>query len=500
MTEDIQQKSSKNDAFLNLVGVMLSDVLNRRTYWDKFDNERMAYLFENSDLSQTHPTAYQNLINLCGRKMAWGPKSLWVEPNPAVENNFQFLIKAANEFLRTSSGAANQILWHVSNKVYLRESMLQLSDEELYRRRNEFKIMQVYFLNSLVFKPDAHSKVDALDRLLSYKASDKSGVYAEFIKKMADYNVGDVATYQEYSAKQTVKLLFKILAKSRASNGAAKLKLFLPVIENAAKNGSYIDNITHVDTSGDLGEKNKTYTLDKKVKLDILKRLQRSKLPLSPLCISYLKSEPISSETVINKIQDVQGVLKNEERSWENRLKFMDKIHPLIERELECDKLRPSRKLITTYAEYLSEYAALHPDRKDLSALLLFRLLKKNAMQSGLNTTQNQLFEKIGDVPVKINKALVADVASIYAESVLLTDLDFGEFNPYFHQNMTKMFSYIVSSYDYTKEDVEDLCSRLAKGGGNASEFKNTAKAVMMAYTNPNRKVMMVRGNSASRT
>ena len=200
MTEDTQKKSSKNDAFLNLVGMMLSGVLNRRAYWGKFDNERMARLLERSDLSQTHPEAYRNLINLCGRRMPYGPKVLWVEPNPAIENNSQFLIKAANEFLKTSPEASGQLIWHVWEKVYLRESVLNLSQEELYKRRDEFKKTQVRFLNSIDLRPDAYSKVNVLDLLLSYKASDKSGVYAEFIRQMADYNVADNPARQEFAA------------------------------------------------------------------------------------------------------------------------------------------------------------------------------------------------------------------------------------------------------------------------------------------------------------
>ena len=500
MTEDIKKKSLKNDAFLNLVGMMLSDVLNRRAYWGKFDNERMARLLENSDLSQTHPTAFQNLINLCGRKMAWGPKSLWVEPNPAIENNSQFLIKAAGEFLKTSSEAPGQLIWHVWEKVYLRESLLNLSQEELYKRRDEFKKTQVRFLNSLNLEPDAHSKVNVLDLLLSYKASDKSGVYAEFIRQMADYDVADNPERQEFAAKQTVKILFKALEKSRTSNGAAKLQLFLPIFENAAKNGFYIDNITYVDVRGDLGEKNKTYTLDKEVKLDILKRLQRSKLPLSAGCISYFKSEPVSAESVINKIENVQDMLKNSRRTWERRLKIMDKIHPLIEGVLDNALVRPSRKLITTYTGYLTEYSALHPDKNDVSERQLLRLLQKNAALSGLNSVQGQLFGDEFLQPAKINKPLVAEVADVYAQNVISTYPEMGEFNPYFHQKMTRMFSYIVNSYDYSKEDVDDLCSRLAKGGGNAPEFKRTAQTVMGAYTNPNRKVMAIKNRSASRS
>ncbi len=500
MPENPQEKSSKNDAFLNLVGMMLSDVLNRRAYWGKFDNERMARLLERSDLSQTHPEAYQNLINLCGRKMAWGPKVLLVEPNPAIENNSQFLIKAANEFLKTSPEASGQLIWHVWDKVYLRESVLNLSQEELYKRRDEFKKTQVRFLNSLDLKPDAYSKVNVLDLLLSYKASDKSGVYAEFIRQMADYNVADNPARQEFAAKQTVKILFKALDKSRSSNGAAKLQLFLPIFENAAKNGFYIDNITYVDVSGDLGEKNKTYTLDKDVKLDILKRLQRSKLPLSARCISYFKSEPISAESVINKIENVQDMLKNSRRTWERRLKIMDKIHPLIEGVVDNALVMPSRRLITTYAGYLSEYAALHPTDDNVSEKPLLRLLQKNAALSGLNSVQERLFGDAPLQPAKINKALVADVADIYAQNVASTHPEIGEFNPYLHQKMTRMFSYIVNSYDYSKEDVDDLCSRLAKGGGNAPEFKRAAQMVMAAYTNPNRKVMAIRSRSASRS
>ena len=499
MSENPQEKSSKNDAFLNLVGMMLSDVLNRRAYWEKFDNERMARFLENSNLFQTYPKAYRDLINLCGRKVPWGPKILWVEPNPMIENNSQFLIKAASEFLKTSSEASGQLIWHVLEKVYLRESILNLPREELYKRRDEFKKTQVRFLNSLELKPDAYSKVNVLDLLLSYKASDKSGVYAEFIRQMVDYDVADNPKRQEFAAKQTVKILFKALDKSRGSSGAAKLQMFLPIFENAAKNGFYIDNITYVDVSGDLGEKNKTYTLDREVKLDILKRLQRSKLPLSAGCIGYFKSEPVSAETVINKIENVQDMLKNSRRTWERRLKIMDKIHPLIEGVLDNALVVPSRRLIITYAGYLSEYAALHPN-DDVSEMSLLRLLQKNAALSGLNGVQGRLFGDEPLQPAKINKALVADVADIYAQNVASTYPEVGEFNPYFHQKMTRMFSYIVNSYDYAKEDVDDLCSRLAKGADNAPEFKRAAQMVMAAYTNPNRRVMVVRNPSASRS
>lgn len=500
MTEDTQKKSSKNDTFLNLIGMMLSDTLNRRTYWDKFDNERMAYLLESSNLSQTHPAAYQNLINLCGRKMPYGQRVLWVEPAWHIENNMQFLVKAANEFLKTSPEASGQLVWHVWDKVYLREGSLNISQEELYRRRDEFKKTQIRFLNALNLRPDAYSKVNVLDLLLSYKASDNGGVYSEFIKKMADYDVADNPSRQDFAVKQTVKILFKALDKSRGSNGAAKLKLFLPIFENAAKNGFYIDNITYVDVSGDLGEKNKTYTLDKEAKLDILKRLQRSKLPLSPLSISYFTSEPISAESVVNKIKNVQDMLKNSRRTWERRLKIMDKIHPLIEGVLDNTLVTPSRRLVTTYAGYLSEYASLHPSDDKISEKPLLRLLQKNAALSGINNVQGCLFGEENFQPAKINKPLVAEVADVYAQNVISTHPEMGEFNPYFHQKMTKMLSYVVSSYDYTREEVSDLCSRLAKGGDNAPEFKRSAQMVMAAYTNPNRQVMMVRNRSLSRS
>ena len=500
MPENSQEKNSKNDVFLNLIGMMLSDTLNHRTCWDKFDNERMARFLERSDLPQTHPEAYQKLVGLCGRRVSWGAKFLRVGPNPAIENNFQFLIRTANEFVKTSSEASGQLVWHVLEKVYLREGGLRLEEQELYRRRDEFRKAQVRFLNAINLDPDAFSKVNLLDLLLSYKASDKSGVYAKFIERMANYDVTDNPSRQDFAVKQTVKILFKALDKSRGANGAAKLKLFLPIFENAAKNGFYIDNITYVDVSGDLGEKNKTYTLDKEVKLDILKRLQRSKLSLSPLCISYFTSEPVSAESVINKIKNVQDMLKNSRRTWERRLKVMDKIHPLIEGVLDNALVRPSAKLITTYAGYLTEYASLHPSDDNISEKPLLRLLQKNAALSGINNVQGQLFGSEVLQPAKINKTLVAEVADVYAQNVISTHPEMGEFNPYFHQKMTKMLSYVVSSYDYTREEVSDLCSRLAKGGDNAPEFKQSAQMVMAAYTNPSRQVMMVRNRSLSRS
>ncbi len=102
--------------------------------------------------------------------------------------------------------------------------------------------------------------------------------------------------------------------------------------------------------------------------------------------------------------------------------------------------------------------------------------------------------------PAKINKTLVAEVADVYAQNVISTHPEMGEFNPYFHQKMTKMLSYVVSSYDYTREEVSDLCSRLAKGGDNAPEFKQSAQMVMAAYTKPRRQVIMVRNRSLSRS
>ncbi len=63
-----------------------------------------------------------------------------------------------------------------------------------------------------------------------------------------------------------------------------------------------------------------------------------------------------------------------------------------------------------------------------------------------------------------IDKELVLDVASTYADTYTAKALDEGLYNSSFHEKMTRMFQHIVTEYDYSAGEVNELTHRLSKG------------------------------------
>ena len=478
---------ARDDEFLNVIDALLSDVLNKGAYFDKFNYDLASRYLDDSKLAQTNPQSYQKLSKICGQKVPYGNRTILLYPDPRFETNAAFLIEAANEYVRTAKDsklASGRLVWHTFKRTFFKGEIYNRDDKEVFARQAAFERNKVRFLNAAELQLSNACKVDTLDLFSSYKASDRDGIYTDFIRKISSYDIGAEPQDQNYVAKQTVKLLVKVLDKSRGSNGAAKLKLLMPVFENAAKNAFYIDNVSYVDVSGSLGEKNKVYTLDKPLKLDILKRLRRSGLPFSARCQRFFEDEAVSTTSVINKMKIVQNVMKNSSRPFERKLEVMKKVYPLVEADLNNPLVEPKNDLILAYAGFLSDYASLQPEEKGFSVKRLEYMLKENINYRDRNIVQGNLF--MNNVPLpKIDKKLVAEVADIYAGSVLTTHPEGECFNPDFHKNMTAMFAGIVTSHDYSKPEVQDLCERLAKGGDGAFEFRTMSRAVMAAYTMP---------------
>lgn len=475
-----------DDEFLNVISKLLKYVLNEGRYLEKFDNEIAGRLLDSSRLLQTNPQSYQKLDRLCGYKVPYGSRSIRLDPSSQCENNAAFLREAAAEYIRSAEDpklASGRLVWRVLAKTDFHGVCPEgAGDKQFFRRKAAFEHNKVRFLNSVPLQLGNACKVDILDLFSSYKASDNDGIYGVFFKKLSRYDIGAEPADQNYVAKQTVKLLAKILDKSRGSGGAGKLQLMAPLFENAAKNAFYIDNISYVDVSGSLGEKGKVYTLNRELKQDILKRLKHSNLEFSSECLHFFEAEAVSNSSLQHKMAFVQNMLKMSSRPYERKKAVMDKIHPLIEADMDNPLVKPESLLIGAYAGYLCEYAAFHPEEKGITARRLSRLLEANAEYRGQNAVQGSLFETVSARP-QINRELVAAVAKTYADSVITTNSEGMSFNPYFHQDMTRMFAEIVSHHDYPRSEVSKLCLRLERGGGGAREFRNMSRQIMQAYT-----------------
>lgn len=67
---------ARDDEFLNVIDALLSDVLNKGAYFDKFNYDLAGRYLDDSKLAQTNPQSYQKLSKICGQKVPYGNRTI----------------------------------------------------------------------------------------------------------------------------------------------------------------------------------------------------------------------------------------------------------------------------------------------------------------------------------------------------------------------------------------------------------------------------------------
>ena len=479
----------KKDGFLSMIILLLNKHLNENNLYGKFDGGVESSCLLALNIKEQAPEQYAKLASFCGIRDVVNDKIIWGYQNPECATNAYFIQTATRGYINSSSDrsqAAGRLFWQVLKNVNINSEKHEvLRDKKFFQESANFDKIKISFLNGIGSVLDAKDKIAGIDWLLSYRKTDTSGVYVDFIRDLASYNIGANDTDREYLAKHTVRQLVGILHKSRESNGGKFLEMVLPVIENAANNAIYLENVSYCDERGVLGVKNEVYTFDETFKQDLYKRLKRSKLNLSENIIEFLENNGTANQKLQKRIRVVDEGMFNHKISLDSRYKLASKQKGIIETGLFAPNVKPTNDLVSDYAKFLVDYAVLSPiDKKgEVEVRNLECLLKRNANYMELNVVSGNLFgEDIKNKP-NINKKLVNKVADLYAKSIDTTYDVAEEFSDEFHQKMTDMFVSIVKENNYKKSEVTELCNILSQGGGKAKEFVRMSHKIMSEYT-----------------
>ncbi len=479
---------AQNDGFMKMIVKLLNHRLNQGDVYDKFKGVREVNFLLEYKVQQQAPKAYKELADLCGFKGFENNKPIWGLNNPECSTNAYFIRRAIRGYIHSTtekSKAAGRLFWNVLKHVTINsEKRVSMGDKSFFKENANFDKAKISFLDGIGTFLSDKDKVLGIDWVLAYRKSDNSGVYSGFIKEMANYNIGTTQSDKKDLAEQTVRQLFLILQKSRESNGGKLLEMAMPVIENAADNAFYLDNVSYYDEAGVIGVKGKTYKLDEKFKKDLYKRLKRSKLKISDNCENFLLNNETPSQKLHKRINNVYHVLYQYDVKWKQRAAFVMKQKGIIDAVVCSPEIKPTFELVKDYAALVIDYAAVRPHKTDeVSIENINNLLKRNAKYMELNAVSGTLFEPVAEPKRKINKKLVGAIAEIYAKSVNTTNEEAEEFDPNFHNKMTKMFVDIVKEHDYSRSEVQELCNILSQGGGREEPFVKMGRKIMSEYT-----------------
>lgn len=154
--------------------------------------------------------------------------------------------------------------------------------------------------------------------------------------------------------------------------------------------------------------------------------------------------------------------------------------NPLHGVDIDALGFSPSRHQVLGYANYLFEYAAFNP-QKEVQTADLMKLMQKHAAGRRLDRIEATLFSE-GKKQKNLDKSLVLDVATAYANSVDIVHPEYGSLNEHLGQQMTEMFKDITANYGYSKTEVKKVAEQLSQGASGDKYFKNMGEAVIRSY------------------
>ncbi len=372
--------------------------------------------------------------------------------------------------------ACGAVLWRFIKAVHpdMRNNTIQNRNKkpEAYRRERRFQKNMMHILGCLHLDLSAKDKINALDYLeYKYSAEEYRSVY----KQLGDYNFGENAADFDYERTQTVKLFHELLKECRKTTCKAKIESARAFLETVARNGQILEGVSYTDVYGNV--KN----IDAAARSEMLAAMKKSKVSFSPDCLAYYEGRQPSIRdmnnylgALLHKFETAAGVPE--------RRRVLAQPFALINANMQQEKEADGR-LVGRYADYLFRYASYHCENPSVRPDVLEKLFERNAGRHNEQVIASSLFpDYVSPRELKsIDKKLVLEVAGLYAHSFTCSHPDAEEFNPAFHECMTKMFCKIVMEHPYKKSEVQKLCETL--NGNDDVVMRRMGKAIMTAYT-----------------
>lgn len=401
----------------------------------------------------------------------------YISVNEGIARGLVEFVKSAPD-LKKACGA---VLWRFIKAAHpdMRNNTIQNTKKrpETYRKERRFQKNMMYILSMLHLDLSAKDKINALDYLeYKYSADEYRSVY----KQLGDYNFGEISGDFEYERMQTVKLFHELLKQSRKSTGKDKIVSAQAFLETVARNGRILDDARYTDVYGNVK------MIDAAAKAEMLAAVKKAKVPVSEECLAYFEGRPSSNTGMNTYIAIVLNKFRAADKPYA-RKNILARPFAVINMSLQKES-NISEKLVDNYAEYLCLYASYHCDNSSVRTDMLESLLIREAEQSNARAKASSLFEEyVSPKELKtIDKKLVSNIARRYADSFSCSAPEVEEFNPYFHERMSRMFCKIVKEHPYKKSEVQSLCAALKSNDDKV--MAEMAKSVMSAYTSTARR------------
>ncbi|MBQ8631572.1 MAG: hypothetical protein IJ479_07645 [Alphaproteobacteria bacterium] len=372
--------------------------------------------------------------------------------------------------------ACGAVLWRFIKAVHpdMRNNTIQNKNKrpETYRQERRFQKNMMRILEGLHLDLSAKDKINALDYLeYKYSAEEYRCVY----EQLGDYNFGEISEDIEYERIQTVKLFHELLKQSRKSTGKDKIVSAQAFLETVARNGRILDDARYTDIYGNVK------MIDAAAKAEMLTAINKAKVSVSEECMAYFRGEPSSNVSMNAYIPIVLNKFRMADNSKKQK-RILTQPFAVINMSLQKEQ-NISGKLVENYAEYLCLFASYHCDNSSIRPDMLESLLMREAEQSNKQVRASSLFaEYISPKELKtIDKKLVLEIARQYADSFACSAPEAEEFNPCFHERMSRMFCKIVKEHSYKKSEVQSLCDTLKSNDDKV--MTKMAKSIMSVYT-----------------
>ncbi len=426
----------------------------------------------------------------------WGIEGFLRNNNLPLPENTEYmsvnvgLAKSFDDFINMAADhkkAAGAVLWRFVKAAHpdMRNSALQNKNKkpEEYRRERRFQKNIMHLLGCLNLELSAKDKINALD-YLEYRYSAEE--YRQVYRQLGDFSFGEIAQDFDYERIQTVKLFHELLKECKKSTFKDKIVSAQTFLETVARNAQILEGVQYTDVYGNLK------TIDEQARLDMLSAMKKSKVPFSAETMAYYEGKPLATKdmnlylgAVLHKFGAANGV--------KNKKQVLSRSFAVINMGLQHIN-DAGNQLVSRYADYLFQYASYNYDNPSIRTELLEKLLLRNAEQQNNKVKASCLFEEF--VPQNelksIDKNLVLKIAESYAHSFVISDVELEEFNPQFHERMTRMFCNIVKEHDYKKSETEALCGVLRKNSDKA--IAEMSRNIMSAYTQKQARYMSGKG------
>ena len=134
--------------------------------------------------------------------------------------------------------------------------------------------------------------------------------------------------------------------------------------------------------------------------------------------------------------------------------------NPLRNVDIDDTEEKISNDKIVAYASFLFDEAKKNP-HSDISIKNIYSLLTRGE---------------------SVDKQLLLEVADIYGQSLTKRDIEQERYNASLHNKMTRMFSRIVTEYDYSSDEVEALRNHVEHGAGCHDEFVEMGRVIEANY------------------